>query len=86
MFTSFSGQDVGSEWRRLAPTDSGVASTLRRMIFALAREQDNAAADEAALVPYWKACPDAIIGHRAAARALRELADALSMTQRNPTG
>lgn len=56
------------------PLDPEVSRVVRRMLFDLADEQDAAAADEAARVPYWKPTPYSVIGTRAAARALREAA------------
>ncbi|WP_109509204.1 hypothetical protein [Nocardioides speluncae] len=48
---------------------------LRRELLLLAGREDIAAAQEAALVPYWAPCPASVVGHRAAARALREAAE-----------
>lgn len=59
------------------PLDPDVSRILRRLLYALAKEQDAIAAQEAALVPYWKPCPHSVIGTRAAARVLRETAEAL---------
>lgn len=59
--------------------DSETLLMIRRIILGLASREDNAAATEAALVPYWKACPATVIGHRAAASALRAAADALDV-------
>ena len=58
--------------------DPQTAETLQKLLNRLASEQENAAASEAAQVPYWKACPDSVRGSRAAARALRALAESLS--------
>lgn len=56
------------------PLDAEVARALRRLLVALAEEQDLAAAQEAASLPYWKPCPPSLLGTRAAARVLREAA------------
>ena len=58
--------------------DADVSRILRRLLLSLAREQEDTAAREAALVPYWKPCPHSVIGIRVAARVLREAAEALS--------
>lgn len=60
------------------PLDPEVTRILRRLLFDLAKEQEAAAASEAAQVPYWKPCPHSVIGSRAAARALRQAAEALA--------
>jgi len=57
--------------------DVDIARVLRRLLLSLANEQDSAAAEEAAQVPYWKPCPHSVIGIRLAARVLREAAEAL---------
>lgn len=48
---------------------------LRRVLLDLARREDDLAASEAALQPYWKACSPSVHGHRVAATALRAEAD-----------
>lgn len=57
--------------------DLDVAATIRRIIFGIAADEEAAAAAEAARVPYWKSCPDSVIGHRAAAHALRAVAESI---------
>jgi hypothetical protein len=52
-----------------------LATTLRQELLRLAEYEENLAAAEAAKVPYWSPCPATVVGHRAAARALREDAD-----------
>lgn len=59
--------------------DPETAQALQKILNRLASDQENAAASEAAQVPYWKACPDSVRGSRAAARALRALAESLSI-------
>lgn len=59
--------------------DPDTAVTVQKILIQLASEQENAAASEAAQVPYWKACPDSVRGSRAAARALRAVAESLSV-------
>jgi len=44
---------------------------LRRALLALARREADAAADEAAAVPYWAPVPASVSARRAAASALR---------------
>lgn len=56
-----------------------VAATLRSIIFGLAAEEEAAAASEAAQVPYWCSCPESVIGHRAAAKALRLAAESIHL-------
>lgn len=48
---------------------------LRQILLALARREDDIALAEAASVPYWAPHPPSVIGHRAAAEALRTEAD-----------
>jgi hypothetical protein len=50
---------------------------IRSVLLQLARHQDDLAANEAAATPYWATCPPTVLGHRAAACALREQADSL---------
>lgn len=45
-------------------------NALCRELGRLARREEDAAATEAAQIPYWSACPPTVAGHRAAARAL----------------
>jgi hypothetical protein len=48
-----------------------------RELFAIARQEDDTAATEAARTPYWTTCPSSVQAHREAARALRESAERL---------
>ena len=57
------------------PFDSKTAYAVRATLFRLADAQERIAAAEAALVPYWKPCPEGVTGARAAARALRAAAE-----------
>lgn len=57
--------------------DSEAAALLRTQLLALARRQDDMAAEEAAATPYWKPQPTSVHGHRSAADALRAEADLL---------
>jgi hypothetical protein len=50
-------------------------TTVRAILLKLAKEQEDLAAEAAAAVPYWTPCPPTVLGHRAAAVALREQAD-----------
>jgi hypothetical protein len=52
-----------------------VAATLRQELLRLAAFEEDLAAAEAANAPYWSPCPASVVGHRAAARALRDDAD-----------
>lgn len=54
---------------------ASVASALRQELLRLARAEDDRAAADAAKVGYWSACPPSVLGHRAAAAALRAHAD-----------
>ena len=67
-----------------APVDPQVLELVRGIIFDLATEEEAAAADEAAEVPYWCSCPPSVIGHRAAARALRRAAESIPLRFRLP--
>jgi hypothetical protein len=60
-----------------AITDITVIGRLRSVLLELARRQDDLAAGEAAGTPYWEPCPSTVLGHRAAAAALRTEADLL---------
>lgn len=51
------------------------AYAVRATLLRLADAQERIAAEEAALVPYWKPCPESVIGARAAARAIRASAE-----------
>ena len=57
--------------------DSRLVELLRRELLQLASHEDELAANEAACVPYWAPTPASVIGHRAAAAALRDDADRL---------
>ena len=54
---------------------STLSARLRRILFQLAKEQDELAAREAAAVPYWRPYAGTVLAHRAAAAALRDRAD-----------
>ena len=56
------------------PNDT-VSRSLRSILLQLARVQDDIACHEAAATPYWESCPSSVLGHRAAAAALRAEAD-----------
>ena len=56
-------------------TTIATRTAVRAILLKLAKSQDDLAAQAAAAVPYWTPCPPAILGHRAAANALREQAD-----------
>lgn len=55
--------------------DAPAAEQLRVYLLGMARRQDELAAKKAAGVPYWSPCPSAVVGHRAAAEALRAEAE-----------
>ena len=59
------------------PLDTETLRALRRELFQLASREDEIAAAEAARVPYWAPTPPSVMGHRAAAAALREDAERL---------
>jgi len=48
---------------------------LRQILLELARREADIANSQAAAVPYWAPHPSSVIGHRAAADALRSEAD-----------
>lgn len=52
-----------------------VAALLRKVLLDLARREDDLAISERAAVPYWAPHPPSVIGHHAAAEALRCEAD-----------
>jgi len=51
--------------------DTTTATALRARLLAMARRQDELAANLAAATPYWQPQPWALQGHRAAADVLR---------------
>ncbi|GAC1382363.1 MAG: hypothetical protein NVSMB48_12550 [Marmoricola sp.] len=59
------------------PLDPDTARKIRRILMRLADDQENSAIAEAADVPYWKSWPDSVRASRAAARALRAVAETL---------
>jgi hypothetical protein len=60
-------------------TDSRATAALREALqfelLRLARQEDDLACNESATVPYWAPCPPSVQGHRAAAAALRDVAE-----------
>jgi hypothetical protein len=63
--------------------DQLVTELVTRELLCLAQAEENHAVTEAARVPYWAPCPDSVMGHRAAARVLRE--DAARLCGQSPT-
>lgn len=63
-----------------SPTDIAMIDRLRSMLVALARQQERMAEDEVAATPYWAPCSASVLGHRAAAAALRAEVDVLPAT------
>jgi hypothetical protein len=57
------------------PMRATITLRLRRILLDLARREDDIAHSEAAAVPYWTPQPSSVLGHRAAADALRSEAD-----------
>jgi len=51
-----------------------VVTALRHELLRLAAREDAAALAAAASVPYWAPCPSSVVGHQAAAVALRDAA------------
>jgi hypothetical protein len=51
--------------------DTATATAVRARLLAMARREDELAADLAAATPYWQPQPWSVHGHRAAADALR---------------
>lgn len=70
-------QPVDHHGQPVEELDLETALTVQRILNRLAADQEAAAAEEASHVPYWKACPDSVRGSRAAARALRAVAESL---------
>lgn len=64
-----------SDQAAVRPLDPALAAVLRQTLLRLAALEDAQAADEASRVAYWEPCPASVLGHRAAARALRADAD-----------
>ena len=56
---------------------TSTALRVRQILLGLARREDDLAHAEAAAVPYWAPRPVSVIGHHAAASALRSEADRL---------
>jgi hypothetical protein len=50
-------------------------TTITNLLLDLARREDDLAAAEALGTPYWRPCPESVVGHRAAAKALRRHAE-----------
>jgi len=63
--------------------DQLVTELVTRELLRLAQAEESHAVTEAARVPYWAPCPDSVMGHRAAARVLRE--DAARLCGQSPT-
>lgn len=63
-------------------TSAALMTALCRELFALAKHEDDVAAEEASRLPYWVPCPPSVVGHRAAARALRAEAQRLEAATR----
>lgn len=59
------------------PSVTATTNSMRQVLFDLARRQDHLADDELAATPYWSPCSASVLGHRAAAAALRTEADLL---------
>lgn len=57
-------------------------TALCRQLYALAKREEEAAADEAARTPYWASLPASVEAHRSAARMLRADADRLEFETR----
>jgi hypothetical protein len=57
------------------PELAALGIRLRQILLELARREETIALSEAAAVPYWAPHPVSVIGHRAAAQALRSEAD-----------
>ncbi len=67
-----------SEMDVLGQLPPNLAAVMRKALLALARTEADLANAEAARVPYWAPCPASVLGHRAAAEALRADADRLA--------
>lgn len=62
--------------------DPQLIAALCRELLHLAKLEEDRAAAEAAVIPYWSACPPSVLAHRAAARALRSDAERLANQSR----
>jgi hypothetical protein len=68
------------------PEEKTMAIRLRQLLLEMARREDEIARSEATAVPYWAPHPSSVIGHRAAAEALRSEADGLLSASRRSRG
>ena len=70
----------------LVPSESisQITALLCRQLRDLARREDQLASEVAAHLPYWAPVPDAVLEHRAAARALRAEVSRLRSTIPDP--
>lgn len=57
-----------------------LSNSIRAALLKLARQEDARGATLAGATPYWAPCPPAVLGHYAAAAALREYAEALAQS------
>lgn len=55
-------------------TTTTMLAQLCRQLHSLAKAEEDAAAEEAARVPYYASCPSSVQAHREAARSLRATA------------
>jgi hypothetical protein len=58
-----------------------IASTLRTELLRLAKQEEDIAAAEAALVHYWESMPLSVSSHRQCASVLRRMADQVDVTR-----
>jgi len=56
---------------------SDMITALCRELRRVAKAEEDRAAAESAQIPYWSACPQSVLAHRAAARALKADAERL---------
>lgn len=69
-FTSHREIEMNGSNRKYTPE---ILQAICRELVDLARYEENRAADQAAEVPYWRPVPPSVLGHRAAAAALRDV-------------
>jgi hypothetical protein len=69
---------------RIATGGDPLHDALRQELLRLAKQEDDAASREAALVHYWEPTPVTVVVHRQCAAAMRDAADELLPHCRRP--
>ena len=73
----FNLESIPGREARARPHELGsdILLAVRAELLRVASHEDALAVQEAVHVPYWAAIPESVVGHRAAARAIREQAN-----------